>query len=133
LIPGRFMERRSFYVSLSNTSSDVLEEFRSVFESAEIEKTGHNLKRDLRLLREGGVSVGGKLFDTMVAHSLIEPDMRHALDYLSETHLGYTPIALAGDEFTRPKPPSTEEPAESADLISDEEQPQEPVPATADE
>jgi DNA polymerase-1 len=126
-------ERASFYISFSNSSPDVLEEFRPIFESAEIAKTGHNLKRDLRLLRERGISVGGKLFDTMVAHSLIEPDMRHALEYLSETHLGYTPIALAGDEVTRPKPSSTEEPAESAELISDEEQPQEPVPATADE
>ena len=76
-------------------TSTVLEEFRAVLESDRIEKVGHNLKFDLSVLKWHGISVGGKLFDTMVAHSLIEPDMRHGMDYLSEVYLGYTPVPIS--------------------------------------
>ncbi len=72
----------------------ILDEFRPVLESERIEKVGHNLKFDLSVLKWQGVSVGGKLFDTMVAHSLIEPEMRHGMDYLSEVYLGYTPVPI---------------------------------------
>jgi DNA polymerase-1 len=72
----------------------IMEEFRSVLESERIEKVGHNLKFDLSVLKWHGISVRGKLFDTMVAHSLIEPEMRHGMDYLSEVYLGYTPIPI---------------------------------------
>ena len=65
-----------------------------MLESNRIEKVGHNLKFDLSVLKWQGVSVGGKLFDTMVAHSLIEPEMRHGMDYLSEVYLGYTPVPI---------------------------------------
>jgi DNA polymerase-1 len=75
-------------------AKSVLEEFRPVLESEGIEKVGHNLKFDLSVLKWQGVSVGGKLFDTMVAHSLIEPEMRHSMDYLSEVYLGYTPAPI---------------------------------------
>ena len=84
-----------FYVPLPEDDSEAkqwLEDFRSVLESPGIEKIGHDLKFDLGLLRWRGISVAGKLFDTMIAHSLIEPDMRHGLDYLCETCLGYMPI-----------------------------------------
>ena len=77
--------------ALRNPHSPVLEEFRPVLESERIEKVGHNLKFDLSVLKWQGISVRGKLFDTMVAHSLIEPEMRHGMDYLSEVYLGYTP------------------------------------------
>jgi DNA polymerase-1 len=72
----------------------VLEEFRPVLESDRIEKVGHNLKFDLSVLKWHGISVRGKLFDTMIAHSLIEPEMRHGMDYLSEVYLGYTPVPI---------------------------------------
>ena len=72
----------------------VLEEFRALLESDGIEKAGHNLEYDISVLKWHGVSVGGKLFDTMVAHSLIEPEMRHGMNYLSEVYLGYTPIPI---------------------------------------
>ena len=78
----------------------VLQEFRPLLESERVEKTGHNLKFDLAVLKWHGVSVSGRLFDTMIAHSLIEPDLRHALDYMSEVYLGYAPISrgnLAGE------------------------------------
>ena len=52
-------------------------------------------KFDLSVLKWHGIAVRGKLFDTMVAHSLIEPEMRHGMDYLSEVYLGYTPIPIS--------------------------------------
>jgi DNA polymerase-1 len=77
-------------------AADVLEEFRPVFESDRSEKVGHDLKFDLSVLRWRGLLVRGKLFDTMIAHSLIEPEMRHGLDYLSEACLGYRAGKPAG-------------------------------------
>jgi DNA polymerase I len=81
-------------------ASLILEEFRPLFESTEIGKTGYNLKFDLSVLKRQGMGLNGKLFDAMIAHSLIEPDMRHALDYISEVYLGYAPLqgaAVFGD------------------------------------
>ncbi len=71
----------------------LLEEFRPVLESEKIEKVGHNLKFDAAVLKWNGVTLGGSLFDLMIAHSLLEPDMRHSLEYISEAVLGYTPMA----------------------------------------
>src|SRR5204862_4087287 len=86
-----------YYVPLPEPKNEVqaiLQEFRDVFESEAIEKVGHNLKFDLSVLKWYGTCVRGKLFDTMVAHSLLEADMRHSLDFLSETFLGYTPVPI---------------------------------------
>jgi len=82
----------SVYVPLPDEKSaeKILEEFRPLLESESIEKVGHNLKFDATVLKWRGISLRGKLFDTMVAHSLIEPDMRHVLGYLSEAYLGYS-------------------------------------------
>ena len=71
----------------------VLEEFRPVFENEEIEKIGHHLKYDATLLRWHGIELRGKLMDTLMAHSMKEPEMRHGLDYLSKLYLGYIPIS----------------------------------------
>lgn len=70
----------------------VLEEFRPVFENEDIEKVGHNLKYDITLLKWHGLTVHGKLMDTMLAHSMKEPEMSHGLDYLAKLYLGYRPI-----------------------------------------
>src|SRR5262249_55555465 len=69
-------------------------EFSDIWKNPKIEKIGHNLKFDLTLLLEYGIEVSGPFFDTMLAHSLIEPDQRHGMDYLSETYLGYTPVSI---------------------------------------
>ncbi|MGO8930609.1 MAG: DNA polymerase I [Limisphaerales bacterium] len=93
-----FAPHTAYYVPMPQDTAGakaVLDEFRPVLESDRIEKVGHNLKFDLSVLKWQGVSVGGKLFDTMVAHSLIEPEMRHGLDYLSEMYLGYTPVPIS--------------------------------------
>ena len=93
-----FAPHTGYYVPVPQDAAEakgILEGFRAVLESDRIEKVGHNLKFDLSVLKWQGVSVGGKLFDTMVAHSLVEPDMRHGMDYLSEVYLGYTPVPIS--------------------------------------
>ena len=78
-----------------------LEDFRAVLADVGIAKTGHNLKFDLGILRWHGIQVVGVLFDTMLAHSLVEPDQRHGMDFLSEVYLGYAPVpitALIGEK-----------------------------------
>ncbi|HEX2973552.1 MAG TPA: DNA polymerase, partial [Tepidisphaeraceae bacterium] len=92
-----FAPHTGYYVPVPQAPAEaqsILEEFRPVFESERTEKVGHNLKYDLSVLKWHGLAVQGKLFDTMVAHSLIEPEMRHGMDYLSEVYLGYTPIPI---------------------------------------
>ncbi|MGI9546802.1 MAG: DNA polymerase I [Flavobacteriaceae bacterium] len=72
----------------------ILEELRPFFESVSIEKIGQNLKYDIKVLDKYNVTVMGPLFDTMLAHYLINPDMRHNMDVLSETYLNYSPISI---------------------------------------
>ena len=82
-------------------SAKALELFKPLFENEQIEKTGHNLKFDIAMLRAAGIEVRGKLFDTMLAHYLLDPDQRHGLDKLAGTHLGYAPVpitALIGEK-----------------------------------
>jgi len=70
----------------------VVESFRPVLEGS-AEKIGHNLKFDIGVLQWQGIAVSTPIFDTMLAHTLIEPDQRHKMDYLAESLLGYTPIS----------------------------------------
>lgn len=85
---------KGFYVPVPEDREktlEILEKFRPFFESEDIEKVGQNAKYDLKVLSNYGLSVKGKLFDTMLAHYLINPDMRHGMDVLSETYLKYSP------------------------------------------
>jgi DNA polymerase-1 len=93
-----FEPHMGYYVAVPKEPAEaqrVLEEFRPAFESERIEKVNHNLKFDISVLKANGIELRGKLFDTMVAHSLVEPDMRHGMDYLSEVYLGYTPVPIS--------------------------------------
>jgi DNA polymerase-1 len=72
----------------------IVDEFRPVLENENIGKTGQNIKYDILVLKWYDVQVQGKLFDTMLAHYLIDPDTRHNMDLLSENYLGYTPISI---------------------------------------
>jgi len=72
----------------------IVDEFRVVLENEKIEKIGQNTKYDILVLKWYGVEVKGKLFDTMLAHYLIDPDTRHGMDVLSENYLGYSPISI---------------------------------------
>ena len=85
---------KGFYVPFpedQEEANSLLQKFILFFENENIEKIGQNLKYDLKILSNYGVSVKGKLFDTMIAHYLINPDMRHNMDILSETYLKYAP------------------------------------------
>ncbi|MEZ4885629.1 MAG: DNA polymerase I [Chitinophagales bacterium] len=72
----------------------IVEEFRPFFESEKIEKIGQNIKYDMLLLKWYDIDVKGKLHDTMLAHYLIEPDMRHNMTILTETYLNYSPVPI---------------------------------------
>lgn len=73
---------------------DLLELVRPVFENPDTLKIGQNLKFDIQVLANYGVEVRGPLFDTMIAHYLLEPDMRHNMNLLSETFLNYSPVHI---------------------------------------
>ncbi|MBE0679548.1 MAG: DNA polymerase I [Bacteroidales bacterium] len=72
----------------------LLEPFRPLFENEKIRKTGQNLKFDMQVLSGYGISVKGTLFDTMIAHYLLEPDMRHNMDLLAAKYLNYEPVHI---------------------------------------
>ncbi len=77
--------------SVHEKSFEILKPF---FESTEIIKVGHNIKFDIQVLHKYNVKVSSPIYDTMVAHYLINPDMRHNLDTLSESYLNYSPISI---------------------------------------
>ena len=88
---------KGFYVPFPENQEEataLIEKFRPFFENETIEKVGQNLKYDLKILSNYNIQVKGKLFDTMIAHYLINPDMRHNMDILSETYLKYSPKSI---------------------------------------
>ncbi len=88
---------KGYYVTFPEDQEEtkaILEEFKPFFTNANIEKVGHNLKYDLKVLSRYDMPVSGKLFDTMIAHYLINPDMRHNMDILAETYLHYKPQSI---------------------------------------
>ena len=88
---------KGFYMPFpenKDEAQELIEQLRPFFESETIEKVGQNLKYDIKVLAKYNVDVKGKLFDTMLAHYLINPDMRHNMDVLAETYLNYTPISI---------------------------------------
>lgn len=88
---------KGFYVPFPENQEEataLIDKFRPFFENEAIEKIGQNLKYDLKILSNYNIQVKGKLFDTMIAHYLINPDMRHNMDILSETYLKYSPKSI---------------------------------------
>lgn len=88
---------KGFYLPFPEEKEEaqqLIEQLRPFFESEDIEKVGQNLKYDIKVLHKYNIQVKGKLFDTMLAHYLINPDMRHNMDVLSETYLNYTPVSI---------------------------------------
>lgn len=104
-----FGPREAYYVPVPKDYDEtmaLLDKFRPVFENSGIKKIGQNLKFDLQMLMNYQISVEGELFDTMIAHYLIQPDFRHNLDYLAEVYLNYkmVPIeALIGKKGSQQK------------------------------
>ena len=90
-------QKKGYYLALPPeraAAQIILEAFRPFFENEEIEKIGHNLKYDLKVLLKYDLKVAGPLYDTMIAHYLINPDMRHNMDILAETYLNYSPQSI---------------------------------------
>jgi len=92
-----FELNKGYYVNFPDDfeeSKAILESFNPFFQNKEIEMVLQNAKYDIKVLWNYDIEVEGKLFDTMLAHYLIEPDQRHNMDYLAETYLGYKPISI---------------------------------------
>lgn len=89
-----WQEGNAFYVPFpedKNEAQNLINRFKPFFEDENISKVAQNIKYDLKVLHKYGIEVKGFLFDTMIAHHLINPDMRHNMDILAETYLGYSP------------------------------------------
>lgn len=92
-----FEKGKGYYLPIPENDDEakkVLEKFQPFFSANNIEKIGQNLKYDIKVLQNYSMEVKGPLFDTMIAHYLINPDMRHNMEVLSETYLQYTPIPI---------------------------------------
>jgi len=90
-----FTKGEAYYVTLpadKSEISEVLHEFKAFFQSEHIEKIGQNIKFDLLMLAMYGIELKGPMFDTMIAHYLVQPELRHGMDYLAEIYLRYRTI-----------------------------------------
>jgi len=97
-------EGKAIYVPIPENQEEaqkIVNIFKPLYENEEIEKVGQNLKYDLMVLRKYGVTLKGKMFDTMIAHYLIQPELRHNMDYMAEIYLNYKTIHI--DELIGPK------------------------------
>ncbi|MFY7826393.1 MAG: DNA polymerase I [Flectobacillus sp.] len=92
-----YRKGEAFYVPVPADQAQaqaIVDEFRPVLENENIEKIAQNIKYDLMVLQRYGLTVRGKLYDTMLAHYLIEPEKRHNMDILAEDYLNYTPVSI---------------------------------------
>ncbi|MBN2812957.1 MAG: DNA polymerase I [Bacteroidales bacterium] len=92
-----FNAHEAFYIPVPERRSEAMElldQLRKVFERTDIRKVGQNLKFDIQVLMNYGISVEGELFDTMIAHYLLQPDLKHNLDYLAEIYLQYSMVSI---------------------------------------
>ncbi len=91
-VPGK-----AWYVPVSENREEanaLVARFKSVFRNPAIGKTAQNMKFDIAVLGNYGIEIAGPTFDTMLAHYLIEPDMRHNMDLLAQTYLNYSPVSI---------------------------------------
>ena len=97
-------EKKAFYVAVPANYKEALkivQIFKPLYESDKIMKIGQNIKYDYEVLTRYGVTLQGKMFDTMIAHYLIQPELHHNMDYMAETLLGYQTIHI--EELLGPK------------------------------
>lgn len=97
-------ENEAFYVPVPadrQQAQNIVNIFKPIYESPSILKIGQNIKYDMEVLMNYGVTLGGKMFDTMIAHYLLQPELRHNMDYMAEVYLGYKTIHI--DELIGPK------------------------------
>ena len=92
-----YKAREAFYVAVPKDQDEaqiIVDFFKPFFENTSIEKIGHNIKYDLHILDNYGMKVAGPLFDTMIAHYLIQPESKLSMDFLAEYYLQYKPISI---------------------------------------
>ncbi len=92
-----YAKGKAYYVSMPKTRQEtqgIIDIFKPFFLAENVEKVGQNLKFDITVLEKYGVVVHGAIFDTMLAHYLLQPDMRHNMDVLAETYLHYQPVSI---------------------------------------
>ena len=106
--------QKAYYVALPDDrqkTEEILRRFAPLLEDASIEKTGQNMKYDISVLGNYGIGVGGRMFDTMIAHYLLQPELRHNMDYMAEVFLGYRTIHF-GELFDDDKTKKSGKPIE---------------------
>jgi len=87
----------AFYVPIPSDQAEaqsIINEFKKVFENESIRKIGQNIKYDLMVLKNYDIVLKGRMFDTMLAHYIIEPEQRHGMDYLANVYLNYDPVSI---------------------------------------
>ncbi len=92
-----YKSHEAFYIPFpadKNKAKEIFNEFKPVLENQAIRKIGQNIKYDISILKQYNVEVKGEIFDTMIAHYLMQPDLRHNLNFLSEQFLGYKPVSI---------------------------------------
>lgn len=92
-----FEIHKAYYIPFPDDreiTKSILNEFKDIFENQAIRKIGQNIKFDILILQQYQIRVKGELFDTMIAHYLLQPDLRHNLNYLSEHYLSYKPVEI---------------------------------------
>ena len=92
-----FVAHEAYYVPVPDERAEALktiEAFREVLENEKIEKIGQNIKYDMLIMKWYGINIKGPIFDTMIAHYVVEPEMRHKLDYLAESYLSYKMVPI---------------------------------------
>ena len=107
-----------YYVFINEGDEQrVLDLFKPLFNNESTTKIGQNLKYDINVLVKYGVSVKGKLFDTMMAHYLLQPDLKHNMDFLAETYLNYRPVSIETLIGKKGKNQKTMREVEKAELV----------------
>jgi DNA polymerase-1 len=92
-----YVAGEAYYVPFPADQKDaqkIADEFKEVLENEDITKIGQNLKYDIQVMRNYGVRVKGKMFDTMLAHYLLDPETRHNMDVMAENYLNYSPVSI---------------------------------------
>ena len=97
-------EKKAYYVPVpeqANEAQNIVDRFKAIYENPKTLKVGQNIKYDLEVLRSYGVALQGPLFDTMVAHYLLQPELRHNMDFMAEVYLNYETVHI--DALIGPK------------------------------
>ena len=101
----------AFFIELPHEYGEaflIVQEFKELFENPKTLKIGQNIKFDIGILKWYEISVAGPLFDTLLAHYLLQPDLRHNMNYLAESYLQYSPVSI--EELIGKRPFSENEP-----------------------